>query len=344
MKKLLFAVLLGFTIASCSNKNDQSLSFNVKQIKSKSQGEAPNLSNMMKIDSVLLVPLEKIYSNSILELINTDEYVLASNALVMGFIVRDGKIFFGNSEKSSIFSIDLSDASISTVTTLSTKSSSDRRPICKLTLVNDELYVSNYDESLQLKWGTWEKTGKLLGNFSKSGISVIRSINKYETSSITKMSEILKDKLVNYMLSPGYDQCSSSQSKEHFVLLTNQPENAISLLRCTEAGNIKKILIEFADEEMDKYEDVDIVYLDSQEIKFVLKTSFPEDDSDVFVVFDLVNNKVLSTKPLSTLFIEPTFFGDPASFPVGSTYTYSDNYLWRMRTTKKGLCFENWKI
>lgn len=97
-------------------------------------------------------------------------------------------------------------------------------------------------------------------------------------------------------------------------------------------------------EYLNRYLDLDVIYLDTAIAKVILKTRGFDPEPDVIITLNHNTCEILDEKPILGLNGLNIVEGNPLVCITGKSYTYHSGYLYRLSNTLKGAYVEWWKV
>lgn len=310
--------------------------------------EKADMKNNLEItnqeDSLLLFPLEKIYSSKTIEYINEDKSFEISTKLAMSFFIKNDTIYIGNNDKQEVQAISCKNKSIDKFLTYKIdKKSADASD--RIFEVDNKLYISKYFSSLTYDIKNSKVIDESENSFGKNQFNLTRIFNGYQIIGLKLIDNAVVTESKKYDIGVGSDFGFYEKTDKYFIIKTDQYSgDAVKLISINNNGTSSSFNFKIKDIDMSVFGDVDIISINENEINFVLKSDVFMKSNDYLIKWDFKENKLINSYKIPNLLQEDSFLGDPAVFSTGTTYVFGDGKLWRMMTTKKGLCFENWRM
>lgn len=306
-----------------------------------SQQNIENKINNSKFnDSLILIDLNKFYTNKTINLISNGEGYAATDHIIMAFAVKGDSLIIANNDNKKFLLLNLSTLSL---TELSSYPQFINYPVCRMKLVRDSIICSDDDNVFLFDLRTKKSIFMDKMEFCRSDSYYIWVQNESDFLYRKKFPNV---PIFNKYLSGsgGYDFVENLDSRKGIFLFANNYSDGVTLYESIDDSVVLKNKIEIPNNDMSVYEDVEILFSSESEIKFILKTYYNTKNDDILVSYDMNKNQVKNVLSLSSYFLEDAFVVFPGILPAGCSYVYQKGIIYRLRTTLRGVCIEKWKV
>lgn len=308
--------------------------------KNKTKEKDKKYQQNLNVSKGYLIPLSEVYLPKTVKTVQNNDIGVASVLTVSDFIVEGDSIIFVNNDKQIIDCFKIKQRKLNKITDYPEKLKGDYqnepKSIYKIYRINQNqlffhtynYYSGNYNFENNL-WKIEPNTYyvKILKYSRVTGVK--RETEKQRDLIINKFNFLNKSFI--------YD------SSKTFFSLGISIENDSLMLYSSKTDRFNKISLKSISLPLNEIQGINIVYSNNSTLYFLLKT-FGNNLNDVLVCYKYQSGKVISAVTLKSSYDYETYSGDPGSTITGKRYKIFDNYLWRMRTTLKGVLFEKWNL
>jgi len=316
------------------NEND---TLNSLKTQKNEKSNRSQIKSIMSNDTAYIIPLTEVYKNETIQMIRNKMYLESNSFLVMDFVILGDTVVYANNDRQSLDFFVFNEHKTHTLkdypSIVKGVYQDEPKSIKSLYLLSsNNLFYSSFN-GVSGMYDFRNKDWNVKSN--KPNVVFARELDGCKVESVHELTNNELDVILSLRL--VYDFFIDKNSRQLFAIGNNYEEDSLILyMASTKEVNASYIKADI--------EDVDIICFKDNKIYYVLKEFDNTEYNDVLVCYDYLERKVLSTFVLKPLYDYKTHFGEPGSFITGKSYKIFGNFLWRLRTTSKGVLFEKWDI